>query len=298
MRRSQREMVVRKQKKARRAGGGDAPRNAGTGRIGESDTGEKAAGKTKAKEAGIAVAIVGAVAAVCVAGLNSGAYTKVWPGFLCGPPSPSTSAAPTVAVSGPQPTGTQSAAGGGSQSEMLADGGQRGDFPALRPVPTSLPKNGATTPSAEEIQGTAAASGSRHDTTPIGDFGVSLLEDYGCLLRSGDAGAWDIDIWYTVNWVSPDNHPMPTGSLRVTTDLARSKDWSLNALGSPGGYLDTFVDRDDRYLGRFVTVKATVRPDGEVPESSMENNSLTLSVDLRGGLPPAGTNLRVPCSKT
>jgi hypothetical protein len=121
------------------------------------------------------------------------------------------------------------------------------------------------------------------------------LEDYGCTLRNGQSGQWDLDIWYTVSWVSADNHPMPSGVLHLATDLDRTKDWSLSTLGQPGNYLDTFVDADSRYLGRFLTVRATVQPDTAVPETSTANNSLALTVDLRGGLPPENTNHRVPC---
>lgn len=251
--------------------------------------------KKKAKEAGIIVAVIGAMGAVCAAGLNSGAYLKLCPATVCPTPSSGPSGAPP------------SSHGATSPTRPVAEPANQGSLPQPPKYNTggngSAGRPGNNTGNSgkgtgKPVPGSATkGSGSGTSTKPIGDFSVSLLEDYGCILRSGEAGYWDLDIWYTINWVSPENHPMPTGNLRLVTDLERSKDWSLNQLGSPGGYLDTYVDADDRLLGRFATVRATIRPDREVPETSTKNNSMALTVDLRGGLPPANTNLRVPCSK-
>jgi len=261
------------------------------------------AGGRKAKEAGIAVAIIGAVAVICAAALTSGAYAKICPARVCSDRQDDSTPAGSGRPASPAPS---AGAGddGPTDGAPSASGGLGLGAPDLGSTPRIGPK-GASGDSEHRNGGTigdprrspTAATRSTSPAKPIGDFSVSLLEDYGCTLRAGQNGYWDLNIWYTVGWVSVQNHPMPAGHLRVVTDLQRTKDWSLSTVGQPGNYLDTFVDRDDRYLGRFLAVRATVQPDGDVPETSASNNSIDLSVDLRGGLPPSGTNLRVPCGR-
>ncbi|MEJ3747623.1 hypothetical protein WEI85_30575 [Actinomycetes bacterium KLBMP 9797] len=263
------------------------------GRTADRDRGanSRGANSRKAKDAGIAVAIIGAIAVICAAGLTSGAYAKVCPAILCGDGDARRGGEKAALPATPTPSSPTPGHAAGAPAA-----GQNGAPPHYQGSGVSTP-GGSSTGAPAQAAGTSPTPARPSPAKPIGDFSVALLEDYGCTLRTGQDGNWDINIWYTVNWVSASNHPMPSGRLRVVSDLDRTKDWSFSLIGQPGNYLDTFVESDNRYLGRFVTVTAKVHTDSRVPETSTANNTLALRVDLRGGLPPAGTNQKVPCTK-
>jgi hypothetical protein len=130
---------------------------------------------------------------------------------------------------------------------------------------------------------------------PAGDFTVGPLNGGHCFLRSGGAGTWDVDLWFTIGWTGVNGAPMPANKLRLTTDVGRSRDWGFSTLGQPGNWFDTFIDPDNRYLNRLLRVTVTVDPDNAVAETVENNNRFVLVVDLRTPLPPANTNKQVPC---
>lgn len=268
--------------------GGERPMGEDPGQAG-GQAGRRTGLSRAAKEAGIAAAVIAGIAGICAAGLTSGAYKEICPSVVCrlaasearpsatasvehGPPSapPATSAAPGGApTAGPDP---------------LPPGVDR-PVQGIGPVRTRPPVR---------TGGSLVVTDPPRPPEAAGDFTVGLSELMGCYLRSGQDGAWDVNVWLTVGWSGTGGRAMPPNGVRLVTDVGRAKDWRFTTLGN-GSTLDTFVDSDDRYLGRELRITATVDPDRAVRETAETNNSATILVDLRGGLPLPNTNRQVAC---
>lgn len=251
-----------------------------------------AQGPSTKQQAGIAVAVITTLGVIIAALLNSGAYADLCPASLCKDfanealPSPGSSIVPsrqTSQKSSGHSSGSSGSHSGGSSSTGSSSTGS--DSGSGSGSSSGKSKGGSASPKPAVVK----------VVDPVGDFDLHLSTDTGCALRTGQDGYWDVNVWWAVTWSSKQGRSMPSGHLTISSDTGRSRDWSLAQVGY-GGSLDTFVVGDSDYLGRYLRLTAIVQPDAATDETSTSNNTVTLRVDLRGGLPPADTTLVVPCT--
>lgn len=146
----------------------------------------------------------------------------------------------------------------------------------------------------------ASTVSARFQRIPIGDFTVALYTSWGCRLRGGANGYFDVNLGFTIGWTGVNGTPMPQNKLRLTTQFGRSRDWGWGVPNGPvlnqGNWIDTFVDQDSRYLNTLLRITVKIDPSDAVPETNEGNNTITVYVDLRGKpVPPPNVNVTVPC---
>ena len=135
-----------------------------------------------------------------------------------------------------------------------------------------------------------------------GDLSVRLIDQALCFLRSGNDGRWDVNVMFSVVWTG--DGPVPPSTLQVTTDTGRTRDWHFSpppvpagrvALGQPGSYVDTYVDQDERYLGRSFRLTVTIDPANTLTEPAEGNNTAHVVVHIPEIAPPPDASVTVKC---